>query len=64
MAKIEAQMIKNIVVLLKIPLAIYPHRVYNADVHEKASKKSSGNIHENDYKILLLKYVSRMPDHV
>lgn len=53
----ESQMIKNVIFLSKIPLVIYPGRVYNADIHEKESKMSSGNIHENDYEILLIKYV-------
>ena len=58
--KTESQMIKNVIFLSKIPLVIYPGRVYNAGVHEKASKMSSGNIHENDYEILLIKYVKRI----
>ena len=49
---------------VKTPLEIYPPRVYNAGVHEKASKMSYGNIHENDYEILLIKYVKRMPNCV
>lgn len=62
--KTESQMIKNVIFLSKTPLAIYPGRVYNAGVREKASKMSSGNIHENDYEILLIKNVKRMPNCV
>ena len=62
--KTESQMIKNIIFLSTTPLAIYPGGVYNTDVHEKASKMSSINIHENDYETLLIKYVKRMPNCV
>lgn len=62
--KTESQMIKNVFFLSTTPLEIYPGGVYNTDVHEKASKMSYGNIHENDYEILLIKYVKRMPNCV
>jgi len=57
-------MIKNVFFLSTTPLAIYPGGVYNTGVHEKASKMSSINIHENDYETLLIKYVKRMPNCV